>query len=105
MSTTHRSPRSLPRTSPRPAPRRSPRPSRRHSPRRRSLLGSALAALLTAVAVCAGDAAARVFPYGARHRSVNDLGNQFVPFHAQLWDLLHGRAGGGLLFNWRSDTA
>ncbi|MFI8342567.1 YfhO family protein [Streptomyces sp. NPDC085639] len=72
------------------------------SPRRRSLLGSALAALLTAVAVCAGDAAARVFPYGSRHRSINDLGNQFVPFHAHLWDLLHGRAEGGLLFNWRS---
>ncbi|KOV16295.1 membrane protein [Streptomyces sp. XY413] len=72
------------------------------SPRRRSLSGSALAALLTAVAVCAGDAAARVFPYGSRHRSVNDLGNQFVPFHAHLWDLLHGRARGGLLFNWQS---
>ncbi|MFD3721407.1 YfhO family protein [Streptomyces sp. NPDC058674] len=72
------------------------------SPRRRSLLGSAAAALLTAAAVCAGDAVARVFPYGPRHRSVNDLGNQFVPFHAHLWDLLHGRARGGLLFNWQS---
>ncbi|MBZ9596235.1 YfhO family protein [Streptomyces erythrochromogenes] len=72
------------------------------SPRHRSPSGSALAALLTAVAVCAGDAAARVFPYGPRHRSVNDLGNQFVPFHAHLWDLLHGRAQGGLLFNWQS---
>ncbi|MFD3695597.1 YfhO family protein [Streptomyces sp. NPDC058646] len=72
------------------------------SPRRRSLSGSALAALVTAAAVCAGDAAARVFPYGPRHRSVNDLGNQFVPFHAHLWDLLHGRAAGGLLFNWQS---
>ncbi|MFI7358718.1 YfhO family protein [Streptomyces avidinii] len=90
MSTTH--------PSPRPSARRAPHPS----PRRRSLLGSALAALLTAVAVCAGDAAARVFPYGPRHRSINDLGNQFVPFHAHLWDLLHGRAEGGLLFNWRS---
>lgn len=72
------------------------------SPRRRSLLGSALAALVTTVAVCAGDAVARVFPYGPRHRSINDLGNQFVPFHAHLWDLLHGRAGGGLLLNWQS---
>lgn len=72
------------------------------SPRRPGLLGSALAALLTTAAVCAGDAAARVFPYGPRHRSVNDLGNQFVPFHAHLWDLLHGRAGGGLLLNWQS---
>ncbi|MFD9008565.1 YfhO family protein [Streptomyces sp. NPDC059552] len=85
-----------------PSPPLSPHPSPRPSPRRRSLHGSALAALLTAVAVCAGDAAARVFPYGSRHRSINDLGNQFVPFHAHLWDLLHGRAEGGLLFNWRS---
>lgn len=72
------------------------------SPRRPGLLGSALAALVTTVAVCAGDAVARVFPYGPRHRSVNDLGNQFVPFHAHLWDLLHGRGGGGLLLNWQS---
>ncbi|MFD9333483.1 YfhO family protein [Streptomyces sp. NPDC060028] len=72
------------------------------SPRRRSLLGSALAAVITTAAVCSGDAVARVFPYGPRHRSINDLGNQFVPFHAHLWDLLHGRARGGLLFNWQS---
>ncbi|RPF40986.1 membrane protein YfhO [Streptomyces sp. Ag109_G2-6] len=70
--------------------------------RRPALSGSAFAALVTAVAVCSGDAVARVFPYGPRHRSVNDLGNQFVPFHAHLWDLLHGRAHGGLLFNWQS---
>ncbi|UQX01478.1 YfhO family protein [Streptomyces sp. RerS4] len=69
---------------------------------RSRLSGPLLAALVTAVAVCAGDALARVFPYGSRHRSVNDLGNQFVPFHAHLWDLLHGRAEGGLLFNWQS---
>lgn len=89
-----------------PTPHHAPHPSRRsaphRSPRRRSLSGSALAALLTAAAVCAGDAVARVFPYGPRHRSINDLGNQFVPFHAYLWDLLHGRTEGGLLFNWRS---
>ncbi|WP_374982856.1 YfhO family protein [Streptomyces fradiae] len=60
------------------------------------------AALLAVAAVCAGDAAARTFPFGARTRAVNDLGNQFVPFHAHLWDLLHGRAGGGVLLNWRS---
>lgn len=72
------------------------------SRRRASLLGAAFAALLTTTAVCAGDALARVFPYGHRHRSVNDLGNQFVPFHAHLWDLLHGRAEGGLLLNWQS---
>ncbi|MCX5198906.1 YfhO family protein [Streptomyces sp. NBC_00249] len=88
------------------SPHRTGRPTApvppRRSARRSSLLGSGLAALLTAVAVCSGDAVARVFPYGPRHRSVNDLGNQFVPFHAHLWDLLHGRAEGGLLFNWQS---
>ncbi|MER5929670.1 YfhO family protein [Streptomyces sp. NPDC002054] len=72
------------------------------SPRRHSLYGSALAALIAVVGVGAGDAVARVFPYGHRHRSINDLGNQFVPFHAHLWDLLHGRAAGGVLLNWQS---
>ncbi|MEV8534370.1 YfhO family protein [Streptomyces sp. NPDC051211] len=72
------------------------------SARRPSLYGSALAALIATAAVCAGDAVARVFPYGPRHRSINDLGNQFVPFHAHLWDLLHGRAAGGILLNWQS---
>lgn len=63
---------------------------------------AALAALITVGAVCAGDAVARTFPFGPRTRSVNDLGNQFVPYHAHLWDLLHGRADGGLLLNWQS---
>ncbi|WP_406304670.1 YfhO family protein [Streptomyces sp. NBC_00885] len=70
-----------------------------HSVRGRA---AALAALITVTAVCAGDAVARSFPFGPHTRSVNDLGNQFVPFHAHLWDLLHGRAGGGLLLNWQS---
>ncbi|MEU1347355.1 YfhO family protein [Streptomyces sp. NPDC005795] len=69
------------------------------SPRAR---GAALAALLTVAIVCAGDAVARSYPFGPHTRSVNDLGNQFVPFHARLWDLLHGRADGGLLLNWQS---
>ncbi|MFI6107344.1 YfhO family protein [Streptomyces sp. NPDC051310] len=60
------------------------------------------AGLITASSVCAGDAVARTFPFGPRTRAVNDLGNQFVPFHAHLWDLLHGRADGGLLLNWQS---
>ncbi|MER5732456.1 YfhO family protein [Streptomyces sp. NPDC002138] len=74
----------------------------RHLHRSRGPAGAASAGLIAALAVCAGDAVARVFPYGPRHRSVNDLGNQFVPFHAHLWDLLHGRAAGDLLFNWSS---
>ncbi|MDJ0460453.1 YfhO family protein [Streptomyces sp. H27-C3] len=63
---------------------------------------AALAALITVVAVCTGDAVARSFPFGPRTRSVNDLGNQFVPYHAHLWDLLRGRADGGVLLNWQS---
>ncbi|MFJ3233116.1 YfhO family protein [Streptomyces sp. NPDC086787] len=54
------------------------------------------------MAFCAGDAAARSYPFGPRTRDINDLGNQYVPFHAHLWDLLHGRADGGLLINWQS---
>ncbi|MEU7279280.1 YfhO family protein [Streptomyces sp. NPDC045431] len=69
---------------------------------RAGVLAGVFAGLLTALAVCAGDAVARTFPFGPGTRAVNDLGNQFVPFHAHLWDLLHGRADGGLLLNWRS---
>ncbi|UNO44117.1 YfhO family protein [Streptomyces sp. MST-110588] len=42
------------------------------------------------------------YPFGSRSRAVNDLGNQFVPFHAHLWDLMHGNTTGDLLFNWNS---
>ncbi|MFI9763403.1 YfhO family protein [Streptomyces sp. NPDC051963] len=61
-----------------------------------------LAAALTVTVLCVGDIVARSYPFGFRTRSVNDLGNQYVPFHAHLWDLLHGRADGGLLVNWQS---
>ncbi|WP_078947555.1 YfhO family protein [Streptomyces griseus] len=61
-----------------------------------------LAAALTVTVFCAADVVARSYPFGPRTRSVNDLGNQYVPFHAHLWDLLHGRADGGLLVNWQS---
>ncbi|MEU7035785.1 YfhO family protein [Streptomyces sp. NPDC046237] len=61
-----------------------------------------LASFLTVLAVFAGDAVARTFPFGPERRSVNDLANQFVPYHVHLWDLLHGRGDGGLLLNWQS---
>ncbi|WP_216587476.1 YfhO family protein [Streptomyces brasiliscabiei] len=60
------------------------------------------AAALTVAVLCAGDVVARSYPFGARTRSVNDLGNQYVPFHAHLWDLLHGRGDGGPVVNWQS---
>lgn len=68
-------------------------------PRRAAAL---FAAAVTITAFCAADVLARSYPFGPRTRSVNDLGNQYVPFHAHLWDLLHGRADGGLLVNWQS---
>jgi uncharacterized membrane protein YfhO len=61
-----------------------------------------LAAVISVTVFCAADAVARSYPLGPRTRSVNDLGNQYVPFHAHLWDLLHGRADGGLFVNWQS---
>ncbi|MFH8977332.1 YfhO family protein [Streptomyces sp. NPDC017890] len=70
--------------------------------RRPAQSAALLAALLTATAFCAADAVAGSYPFGPRTRGVNDLGNQYVPFHAHLWDLLHGRADGGLLVNWQS---
>ncbi|MFG3058064.1 YfhO family protein [Streptomyces sp. NPDC048231] len=61
-----------------------------------------LAAALTVTVFCAAGAVARSFPFGPRTRSINDMGNQYVPYHAHLWDLLHGRADGGILVNWQS---
>ncbi|MFM9612529.1 YfhO family protein [Streptomyces niveiscabiei] len=61
-----------------------------------------LAALLTLAVFCTADAIARSYPFGPRTRNVNDLGNQYLPYHAHLWDLLHGRADGGLVMNWQS---
>ncbi|MEU2731569.1 YfhO family protein [Streptomyces griseoviridis] len=71
-------------------------------PSRPGQAAALLASLLTAALFCAADAVARCYPFGPRTRSVNDLGNQYVPFHAHLWDLLHGRADGNLLINWQS---
>src|SRR4051794_37751998 len=63
---------------------------------------AALASLVTALGFFLGDAASRTFPFGPKTRGVNDLGNQFVPFHAHLWDMLHGQGEGGLYLNWQS---
>ncbi|MEU7190680.1 YfhO family protein [Streptomyces sp. NPDC045369] len=60
------------------------------------------AALLAMGAYCLGMTMLGSYPFGTRSRAVNDLGNQFVPFHAHLWDLLHGNTTGDLLLNWNS---
>ncbi|KAB1140712.1 YfhO family protein [Streptomyces luteolifulvus] len=61
-----------------------------------------LAAAVTVAALCAASAVARSYPFGPRTRSINDLGNQYLPYHAHLWDLFHGRTDGGLFVNWQS---
>ncbi|AUG79802.1 hypothetical protein CFP65_5091 [Kitasatospora sp. MMS16-BH015] len=53
-------------------------------------------------AYCLALAVHGTYPFGGRSRAVNDLGNQFVPYHAHLWDLMHGNTTGDLLFNWNS---
>ncbi|MFF3806237.1 YfhO family protein [Streptomyces sp. NPDC002032] len=61
-----------------------------------------MSALVSMGAYCLAMAVHGTYPFGSRSRAVNDLGNQFVPFHAHLWDLMHGNTQGDLLFNWGS---
>ncbi|WP_254705521.1 YfhO family protein [Streptomyces vilmorinianum] len=60
------------------------------------------AAVVSMSAYCLAMAIQGTYPFGGRSRAVNDLGNQFVPFHAHLRDLMHGDASGDLAFNWSS---
>ncbi|MGX1757683.1 YfhO family protein [Streptomyces lydicus] len=79
----------------------SERPAAAHSaPGRRT--APWLAAALSMGAYCLALALYGSYPFGLHSRAVNDLGNQFVPFHARLWDLLHGTTSGDLFFNWSS---
>lgn len=71
-------------------------------PRRPEAAAAVLAAVLSMSAFCLAAALRGTYPFGGRSRAVNDLGNQFVPFHAHLWDLMHGQSTGDLLFNWNS---
>ncbi|WP_225848699.1 YfhO family protein [Streptomyces sp. HPF1205] len=76
------------------------RPSPGH---RRTQAFAALAAAGSAMgAYCLAMAVHGTYPFGGRSRAVNDLGNQFVPLHAHLWDLMHGRGTGDLFLNWNS---
>ncbi|MET9362043.1 YfhO family protein [Streptomyces sp. NPDC006632] len=65
-------------------------------------IAATLSAVISMGAYCLAMAAHGTYPFGSRSRAVNDLGNQFVPFHAHLWDLLRGNTSGDLLFNWSS---
>lgn len=59
-------------------------------------------AVLAMAAYCLAMYVRDTYPFGSRSRAVNDLANQFIPFHAYLWDLEHGKGTGDLLFNWSS---
>jgi hypothetical protein len=81
-------------------------PVRRPPAGRPAPAAEAAAALFAGVAAmtayCLALAVHGTYPFGPRSRAVNDLGNQFVPFYAHLWDLIHGQTSGDLLFNWGS---
>ncbi|WP_432887604.1 YfhO family protein [Kribbella sp. CA-245084] len=71
--------------------------------RRRSALLAAVVAFVVVAAVFATSGIIRgTYPFGSLSRSTNDLGTQYIPFFAHLWDVLHGQAQGDLLFNWQS---
>jgi uncharacterized membrane protein YfhO len=63
---------------------------------------SLLAVVLTISVLFISGWITGTFPFGTISRSIDDLGNQFIPIHTYYWDLLHGEAEGDLFFNWRS---
>lgn len=68
----------------------------------RRIAAPALAAFLAGSAYLTGWMVRGDQPFGNRPRAFNDQANQYVPLHAHLWDLVHGRAEGNFLFNWQS---
>ncbi|MBB5980968.1 YfhO family protein [Kribbella solani] len=71
--------------------------------RRRSAVLPAVVAFVVVAAVFTASGIIRgTYPFGSLSRSTNDLGTQYIPFFAHLWDVLHGRAQGDFLFNWQS---
>src|SRR6476469_2510649 len=70
--------------------------------RRSALLPALVAGVLVAAVFTASGIIRETYPFGSLSRSTNDLGTQYIPFFAHLWDILHGRAQGDLLFNFQS---
>jgi len=68
----------------------------------RATRGPLLAALVVFASYCSACAVRGTSPFGPRSRAINDLANQFVPFHAHFWDLVRGRGSGDLFLNWDS---
>jgi uncharacterized membrane protein YfhO len=70
--------------------------------RRSALLPAVVAGVLVAAVFAASGIIRGTFPFGSSSRSTNDLGTQYIPFFAHLWDVLHGQAQGDFFFNWQS---
>ncbi|WP_053207159.1 YfhO family protein [Jiangella muralis] len=66
------------------------------------LLSAVAAAVLAAAAFVASGAIRGTFPFGDVSRNTNDLGQQLIPVHGRLRDVLTGDAAGDLVFNWSS---
>ena len=75
---------------------------RQPAAKRSALLPALVAGVLVAAVFAASGIIRGTFPFGSLSRSTNDLGTQYIPFFAHLWDVLHGRAQGDLFFNWQS---
>lgn len=74
-------------------------PCDRSGPWRLAAAGAGLAAALS---FCLSTALVGRAPFGEASRNVNDLGNQFIAYHAGLWDLLHGSDLVTWSWNWNS---
>ncbi|MET7279837.1 YfhO family protein [Kribbella sp. NPDC005582] len=70
--------------------------------RGRGWLAVPLAALAAAAAYIAGGIIRGSYPFGQLPRNILDLGQQFIPMHAHLRDILTGAAPGDFFFNWSS---
>lgn len=62
------------------------------------LLAFALPLVVIALATVLGGSN----PFNGPAGLTNDAVNQLLPMHAHLWDLLHGRGPGDILWNWNS---
>lgn len=67
-----------------------------------NLATAALAAVLAAAGFVVSGMVRGTFPFGDVSRNTNDLGQQLIPMHGHLRDVLTGDAAGDLTFNWAS---
>ncbi len=71
-------------------------------PRLTAAAPSALAGLCAVAVLVIGGIIRGTQPWGPASRDLNDLGNQLVPFHALLWDVLHSAGPSSWDWNWSS---